>query len=166
MWDSFFWVVFFFSVSCFDICARFSHCDVITNGYRISSQSCRWPYERPALPNSFPDCRFSFSIRTLLGVVHTVDFFRPHFSVQVESESFFFEIDWNEQPHAILVQQLLKINYRSLTNFNVNRYYEITIVFHVEVLFFVRDLGSTARTLCTSGAAGAVGNADALLPNT
>ena len=53
---------FFFFVSRFDIYARFSHwLDVITSGYCISIQSCRWTYERTALPYSIPDCRFSIS---------------------------------------------------------------------------------------------------------
>ena len=49
--------LFFFFVFCFLIYTRFHHwLDVITNGYCISIQSCRWTYERTALPYSFPDC--------------------------------------------------------------------------------------------------------------
>ena len=65
-------------------------------------------------------------LKTLLGLVNIVDFFRLHFLVQVEIE-----------------KESLNMNYRSLTNFAVDQTHVTTIVTHIEVLFFfVRDLDS------------------------
>ena len=47
-------------------------------------------------------------LKTLLGLVHSVDLFRLHFSVQVEIESLLGK-DWKQQPHIVLVQHFLKM---------------------------------------------------------
>ena len=48
-------------------------------------------------------------LKTLFGVAQAVDFFRLHFSVEVEIESILFKIDWNKITHSILVQQFPKM---------------------------------------------------------
>ena len=74
-------------------------------------------------------------------------------------------MDWNERTLTILVQQLVKMNCRSLTNFNVNRDYVIAVMFHIEVLLFLYATSAALhRIVCASRAAGAVANA--LLPDT
>ena len=46
-------------------------------------------------------------LKILLGISHTVGFFRLHFSVQIEIGSAFLEVNWNELVLSILVQQFL-----------------------------------------------------------
>ena len=80
-------------------------------------------------------------LKTLLGVVHTVDFFRLHISVQIES--ILFKVDWNKITPSIPVQHFPKMNSHSLTKCTVNKTQKTTIVSHIEFLLFcVRDLGS------------------------
>ena len=97
-------------------------------------------------------------LQSLLGVVQNVDFFRLHFSVQVEIESILFKIDWNEIVHSILVKQFHTMNSCSLTNF-VNHTRVTDTVSHIELWFFVRDLSAASG-------AGAGAYAGAVLPNT
>ena len=73
-------------------------------------------------------------LKRLLGVNHTLDFFRLLFRVCVEIGSIILETNWNELVLSILVQQFLKMNSHSLTYFAVSRNHLSTIMSEVEIL--------------------------------
>ena len=65
----------------------------------------------PLCYTRFPtvDSPFQDTARRLLDVVQAADFFRLHFSVQMEIESILFKIDWKKINHSMLVQKFLKM---------------------------------------------------------
>ena len=139
---------FFFYVSCVDIYTKFLHwLDVITNGYCFWFRVALGLTSSPLCHTRFPtvDSPFQDTARRLLDVVQAPDFFRLHFSVQMEIESILFKIDWKKINHSMLVQQFLKMVSCHLTIFTVYPNHVTTIEFHMKILlFFGHSLSSIA----------------------
>ena len=56
--------------------------------------------------------------------------------LQLEIGSIILETNWNELVLSNFIQQLLKMNSHSMTNFVLSRNHVTTITFHIEVLLF------------------------------
>ena len=133
-WNFCFQGFFIFSVVHFDICTRFPNWfEVTTNWCSISIQSFCWNLR--AQCSAIPFSRQSYiPCKTIIGIVHIVDFCRRHFSVQLEIENVVFELDKNEFVLSMPIHQFLKMISWSLTYFVVYKNHVSTLVSEIHIL--------------------------------